>query len=116
MARDVNWWLVSLAFLLGLLLTLALTIRKVTREVPVHQTVEAPKHHVGKPELGKVAGAVTATAAGAAAAVHDAAEKVETKVEHFGHKAAEKVSLTEHQNPDSLEIGLVRIIKRYLDI
>jgi uncharacterized membrane protein ArfC len=103
MSRDVNWWLISLAFLLGLLLTLALTIRKVTREVPVHQIVEVPKHHVGKSEVGKVAGAVTATAAGAAAALHDAADKVETKVEHFGHKAADKVSLVGHKHTGSLE-------------
>ena len=60
MARDVNWWLMSLAFLLGLLLTLALTIRKVTREVPVSRTVEVPKPHLDKPALGKVAGAAAA--------------------------------------------------------
>jgi uncharacterized membrane protein ArfC len=32
---DVNGWLIVLAFLLGLLLTSALMIRRVTREVPV---------------------------------------------------------------------------------
>lgn len=32
---QVNYWLVGLAFLLGLLLTLALTIRRVELEVPV---------------------------------------------------------------------------------
>jgi hypothetical protein len=32
---HVNWWLIGLAFVLGLLLTFALTIRRVTREVPV---------------------------------------------------------------------------------
>jgi uncharacterized membrane protein ArfC len=32
---HVNWWLTGLAFVLGLLLTFALTIRRVTREVPV---------------------------------------------------------------------------------
>lgn len=32
---HVNYWLVGLAFLLGLLLTFGLTIRRVTREVPV---------------------------------------------------------------------------------
>ena len=79
MARDVNWWLMSLAFLLGLLLTLALTIRKVTREVPVSRTVEVPKPHLDKPALGKVAGA--------AAALHGTAEKVHGDV----HAAAEKV-------------------------
>lgn len=34
--NDVNWWLMALAFVLGLVLTLALTIRKVKREVPVY--------------------------------------------------------------------------------
>jgi uncharacterized membrane protein ArfC len=32
---DPNGWMMSLSFLLGLSLTLALTIRRVTREVPV---------------------------------------------------------------------------------
>ena len=39
--HDLNWWLMALAFLLGLVLTLALTIRKVTREVPITHTVSA---------------------------------------------------------------------------
>jgi len=33
---NVNWWLMALAFLVGLVFTLALTIRRVTREVPVY--------------------------------------------------------------------------------
>lgn len=61
--KDVNWWLMTLAFLLGMLVTFAMMIRKVTREVPVGATVsaglrggvEAPK--VAAPDLGKVAGA-----------------------------------------------------------
>ena len=36
---DVNWWLMALAFVLGLLLTFALMIRRVTREVPITETV-----------------------------------------------------------------------------
>ncbi len=32
---ELNWWLMALAFLLGLLLTFAMMIRRVTREVPV---------------------------------------------------------------------------------
>ena len=114
MTRDLNWWLMSLAFLLGLLLTLALTIRKVTREVPVSRTVEVPKPHPGKPELGKVAGAVTATGAVAAAKLHGAAEKVETKVadvehkvvekvEHVEHKVVEKVEHVEHKNTEAVQ-------------
>lgn len=34
--KDVNWWLMVLAFLLGLGLTLLLTVRRVKREVPVY--------------------------------------------------------------------------------
>ena len=37
--NDVNWWLMALALLLGLALTFALMIRRVTREVPVSQAV-----------------------------------------------------------------------------
>ncbi len=33
--HDVNWWLLTLAFLLGMVLTFVLTIRRVKREVPV---------------------------------------------------------------------------------
>ena len=33
--HDVNWWLMALSFLAGLVLTFLLMIRKVTREVPV---------------------------------------------------------------------------------
>lgn len=52
--QGVNWWLMTLAFLLGLLVTSAMMIRKVTREVPV-------------------AGTVTAAGSGGAAKVHAAA-------------------------------------------
>lgn len=52
MIRDVNWWLTALAFLLGVLVTLALTIRKVTREVPVTRSVA-----VDVPTPAAVAGA-----------------------------------------------------------
>lgn len=84
--HDVNWWLMALAFLLGLLLTLAMMIRRVTREVPVTHTVSASVKtpQAGKPdlkaELGKVAGTVTAAgtaaAAGVSATLSDAADKV----------------------------------------
>lgn len=36
--NHANWWLIGLAFVLGLLLTFALTIRRVKREVPVSST------------------------------------------------------------------------------
>ena len=70
--RDVNWWMMALAFALGLLLTFAMMIRKVTREVPVTHTVSA---------------ATTAATGGAAAKVRGAAEKVHGDV----HAAAKKV-------------------------
>ncbi|MFN3005001.1 hypothetical protein [Mycolicibacterium wolinskyi] len=34
--NNVNWWLMALSFVLGLVLTLALTVRRVKREVPVY--------------------------------------------------------------------------------
>ena len=81
--HDVNWWLMALAFLLGLLLTLALTIRKVTREVPVTHAVSAgiggtgvQKPQRDKPDLGKAAGV-----AGAAATLHGAVDKAQKTVE-----------------------------------
>ena len=89
--HDVNWWLMTLAFLLGLLLTLALTIRKVTREVPLAHAVSAVvrKPHLDKPDLAKAAPA--AVAAGAAATLHGAAKKVEKKADKVEKKVAEKV-------------------------
>lgn len=32
---DVNWWLLALAFVLGVVLTFAMTVRRVRREIPV---------------------------------------------------------------------------------
>lgn len=56
--HDLNWWLMTLAFLAGLVITFALMIRKVTREVPVAH-----------------AAAVAAGAAGAAKLVGDVLER-----------------------------------------
>ena len=39
---HVDYWLVGVSFLLGLVLTFALTVRRVTREVPVRSS--APTH------------------------------------------------------------------------
>jgi uncharacterized membrane protein ArfC len=39
--QNVNWWLMVLAFLLGLVLTLFLLIRRVKREVPEYATLGA---------------------------------------------------------------------------
>ena len=38
---QVNYWLLAVAFLLGLLLTFGLTIRRVKREVPVSSSESA---------------------------------------------------------------------------
>ena len=74
--HDVNWWLMALAFVLGLLLTFLLMIGRVTREVPVTHTasaglgVKGPKvpdlPDISAPDV-KLSGA-GAVAAGAAAA------------------------------------------------
>ena len=85
--HDVNGWLMTLSFLGGLILTAALMMRRVTREVPLTHTLSAaaggrPDSHAtgGKaPDLGKVA-------AGAGAALHGAAEKVGEFVESVGDK------------------------------
>jgi uncharacterized membrane protein ArfC len=50
---DANWWLIGLAFVLGLLLTFVLTIRRVKREVPVSSSTRTAA-------VGGAAGADTA--------------------------------------------------------
>ena len=84
---DVNWWLMALSFLGGLIVTAALTIRRVTREVPVAHSLSASEAGVldvsgrGRktPDLGKVA-------AGAGAALSEAADKVGAAIEAVGDK------------------------------
>jgi hypothetical protein len=49
----VNYWLVGVAFLLGLLLTFALTIRRVKREVPVRSSTPDAPESKEEPESGK---------------------------------------------------------------
>ncbi|WP_441958271.1 channel accessory protein ArfC, sunset domain variant [Mycolicibacterium houstonense] len=69
---DVNWWLMALAFVLGLVLTLALTLRRVKREVPVYGALGR------RPDTGGDARARGATAAGASAAGTSAAATAAT--------------------------------------
>jgi hypothetical protein len=97
----------ALAFLLGLLLTLALTIRKVTREVPVSRTVSAgvSKPVLDKPDLAKAAGVVTATGAAAAAKLHGAADKAVEKVERVNDKVGERVERVNEKVGE--KVGLV---------
>ncbi|MED5813542.1 hypothetical protein VST63_14365 [Mycolicibacterium sp. 050232] len=70
---DVNWWLMALAFVLGLVLTLALTLRRVKREVPVYGALGR------RPEAAAGSGAKVAgggTAARATAVADDATTKL----------------------------------------
>ncbi|OBF40358.1 hypothetical protein A5719_15990 [Mycolicibacterium peregrinum] len=74
---DVNWWLMALAFVLGLVLTLALTLRRVKREVPVYGALGR------RPDAGATGGGTAAkaaatggTAAGATAVADDATTKL----------------------------------------
>lgn len=57
--NDVNWWLMALAFVLGLVLTLALTLRRVKREVPVYGALGRRPDAAAK---GGTAAAATAVA------------------------------------------------------
>lgn len=74
---DVNWWLMALAFVLGLVLTLALTLRRVKREVPVYGALGR------RPEGAAAAGGSTAakaagggSGAGAKAVADDATTRL----------------------------------------
>lgn len=96
--HDVNWWLAALSFLLGLLLTLAMMIRKVTREVPVARP--APTRPVA------------AAAAGAAAALHAAADTVGVKVDRVEQKVtrnAERIEQVLEAEPYGA--GSIRVAK-----
>ena len=84
---DVNWWLMALAFVLGLLLTFAMMIRKVTREVPVTHTVSAAATAAG----AAAAGGAAAKVRGVAEKVHGDVRGVAEKVHGDVHAAAEKV-------------------------
>lgn len=123
--RDVNWWLMALAFVLGLLLTFAMMIRRVTREVPVTHTVSAgiKAPQVSKPDikadLGKVAGAVSAAGAAAAAGVSakltDAADKVgdttEKVIDAVGakvDKASDTWDATARKAGDALDVAAAK--------
>ncbi len=50
--HDVNWWLMALAFILGLVLTLFLMIRRVKREVPEYATSAAGAGSTGAAAAG----------------------------------------------------------------
>ncbi len=113
---DVNWWLMALAFVLGLLLTFAMMIRRVTREVPVTQAVPgeftAPQVRPAdldadlKADLGRVAAAGTAAARGvgvkldatarrAGDALDTAAGEVDAKMDSVSGRIAAKFASVE---------------------
>ncbi|HZC11238.1 MAG TPA: hypothetical protein VE485_14630 [Mycobacterium sp.] len=47
---HVDYWLLGVSFLLGLVLTLALTVRRVTREVPVRSSAATHEPESDKTE------------------------------------------------------------------
>ena len=64
--QNLNWWLMALAFVLGFVGTLLLTVRKVTREVPVSRTVSAAVGGAAKVAGAAAAGATAAKLTGGA--------------------------------------------------
>lgn len=45
---DLNYWLLGVSFLLGLLLTLVLTVHRVKRDVPVRSSAAKPEREDGE--------------------------------------------------------------------
>jgi uncharacterized membrane protein ArfC len=93
--EHVNWWLIGLAFMLGLLLTFALMIRRVKREVPVSLSTAAaatggPAGEVAESKTTTMDTAKTSTAERAATTeTPTPGEAPTTKVETTGAGAAE---------------------------
>ena len=69
--QNVNWWLMALAFALGLVLTLALMIRRVKREVPEYATLAAGASAAGAGAVAAGAAGAVKLSGGSAAAVED---------------------------------------------
>ena len=80
--QNVNWWLMALAFVLGLVLTLALMIRRVQREVPEYGALgRGPGVDVKAPDVdvkgaGLAAGGAAAGGAAAAKFADTTTEKI----------------------------------------
>jgi uncharacterized membrane protein ArfC len=104
---QVNWWLIGLAFVLGMLLTFVLTIRRVKREVPVSSSTEAatPGGAAGdavESETAKIKTAKTSTAEETATTKIPASGEAPTsKIETTGAAAAE--SKTEESESENSE-------------
>ena len=62
--QNLNWWLMALAFILGFVAFLLLTVRKVTREVPVSRTVSQAVGGGAKVAAAAAAGATAAKLTG----------------------------------------------------
>ena len=92
--HDVNWWLMALAFVIGLVLTFALMIRKVTREVPITHTVSAA---VGGAAAVTGVAASAAKVRGAAEKVHGDVQAVREKVHGDVREVAGKVHADVHE-------------------
>ena len=60
--QNPNWWLMALAFLLGLILTLFLLIRRVKREVPVYASLAGSSTEAGTDPYGPGSARVAAGA------------------------------------------------------
>jgi uncharacterized membrane protein ArfC len=102
---QVNWWLIGLAFVLGLLLTFVLTIRSVKREVPVSSstgpaTAGGAVGDAVESETAKIKTASISTAEETATTkIPASGEAPTTKIETTGAAAAE--SKTEKSESES---------------
>jgi uncharacterized membrane protein ArfC len=77
---HTNHWLLALSFVMGLVLTLALTIRRVEREVPVHSSAGAAAAPTPEPEAPTTKLPAGAAAAAATAKVPSQAETTKIPV------------------------------------
>jgi hypothetical protein len=122
--NNVNWWLMALAFLLGLLLTFATMIRRVQREVPIHRatarlvngqagadahTTEIPVAEGDSPSrLAGPVGGSTATAE-MPAAQHDLTTTSEEKPYGAGEAADTSTAKTPAAPGEQYGVGSVRV-------
>jgi len=77
---HTNHWLLALSFVMGLILTLALTIRRVEREVPVHPSAGAPAAGAAAAEVPTTKLPTGAAAAAATAKIPSQAETTKIPV------------------------------------
>lgn len=101
--EDLNWWLMALAFVLGLLLTLAMMIRRVTREVPVTHTLAK----------AAVAGAAGATPE---RGKFDKVEQVHQQVHQHVEKRVEQVHQHVEKRAEQVSEHVEQVAKKAEDI